>query len=103
MNINSNRPPESQASGCSGARNLQNIQKPAGAEQTDDAGPARNAAPSVRVDISDRSKEIADLMSAIDRLPEVRESKVREIQQRIDAGTYTVDARKVAEAILKHL
>jgi flagellar biosynthesis anti-sigma factor FlgM len=42
-------------------------------------------------------------MSAVNQLPEVREAKVREIKQRVDAGTYTVDPRRVAEKILKEI
>ncbi len=50
-----------------------------------------------------RCKEIADIMSAVDKLPEIREAKVREIRESIDRGAYTVDPRKVAESILKNL
>ena len=100
MNINSSKPPEGQGANRP-AQPTQNVPKAANVESKDNAAAVKNASPKDRVDISSRSKEIADIMSAADQLPEVRDSKVREIKQRVDAGTYTVDPRKVAELILK--
>jgi len=42
-------------------------------------------------------------MSAVNGLPDVREARVQEIKKSVDAGTYTVDPRKVAEKMLKYL
>jgi flagellar biosynthesis anti-sigma factor FlgM len=50
-----------------------------------------------------RRKEIADIMSAVEKLPDIREAKVREIRESIDSGVYAVNPRKVAESILKNL
>ncbi len=60
-------------------------------------------APVDRLDISGRSKKIADITAALDRFPETRDDRAQEIKQRLDAGTYSVDPRKVAESILKSL
>ena len=51
----------------------------------------------------DWSKEVADIMSAVSALPEIREARVREIEEKIYCGAYIVDPRKVAEAILKNI
>ena len=56
-----------------------------------------------KVDVSSKSKEIADILAAIDRLPDVRDSKVQEIKQRIETGMYTIDPRKIAEKMLRRL
>ncbi len=98
--MNIYKPPESQVPNRS-TQNEQKGQKITGAEQKEKAAQLKNATPADLVDILGRSKEIADIMSYANRLPEVRERKVQEIKQRVDAGTYTVDPRKVAESILK--
>jgi flagellar biosynthesis anti-sigma factor FlgM len=102
MKIDPNKPPESQAPKRS-AQNAQNVQKAAGAEQKEKTAQVKNPAPADRVDISGRSKDVADIRSALQQIPETRDARVQEIKQSIDAGTYTVDPRKVAESILKSI
>jgi len=102
MNINFNKPPDSQGPNRS-AQNTQNLQKSSTSEQTEKAAPAKNVGSADRVDISGRSKDIADIMSAVNQLPDVRNDKVQAIKQSVDAGTYSVDASKVASAILKSI
>lgn len=99
MKINSNIPPDSQAA----AQNAQNIQKNQAAEPRDKAVQAQPAGHVDKVDISTRSKEIADIMSAVNQLPETRDQKVQELQKSVDAGTYTVDARNVANKIISEM
>jgi negative regulator of flagellin synthesis FlgM len=99
MKIDSPKSPESQGL----SQGTQNIQKTQGQAPKDKAAEARKISPSDTVDISSRSKEIADIMSAVNQLPDVREGKVQKIKQSVDAGTYTVDPRKVAEKILKEI
>lgn len=36
----------------------------------------------------------------IKKIPELRQDKVDEIKQRIEAGTYEIDAKKIAEKII---
>ncbi len=101
MNIKSNKPPENRAS-------HRNARNPAGnmtgnSEQGEEKAQSKNTAPLDRMDISGRSKKIADITAALDRFPETRDARVQEIKQRVDAGTYSVDPRKVAESILKSL
>lgn len=89
-----------------------NLQRSAAADGKERAAPAEKghapqkagqAAPTDRINISSRTREIADLMASIEKLPDVREDKVREIREAIAAGNYTVDARAVAEKILKEI
>jgi len=99
MKIDSNKLPENQ-----GTRGAQNTQKTQGSEAKDvKVPPLGSAARSDKVDISGRSRELADIAAAVDQLPDVREAKIREIKQSIEAGTYRVDPQKVAEKILKEL
>lgn len=102
MNINSSKPPEGQGPNRI-AQPTQNVAKPANVEPKDNAAPVKNASPKDRVDISSRSKEIADILSAINQLPDVRTDKVQEIQKSVEAGTYSVDPSKVADKILKSI
>ncbi len=99
MKINSNIPPENQAA----AQNAQNIQKNQAVESRDKPAQAKPAGPADKVDISTRSKEIADIMSAVNQLPETRDQKVQEIKKSVDAGTYTVDPRNVANKIISEM
>ncbi len=102
MNISSNKPPEGQAPNRI-AQNAQTVQKTGSAEQKEKTAQVKNAAPADRVEISGRSKEIAEITAAIGQLPETRDSKVQEIKQSVDAGTYSVDPQKVAESIIKSI
>jgi negative regulator of flagellin synthesis FlgM len=102
MNINSSKPPEGQGIGRA-SQQAPNVQKQANVEAKDSAAQVKNANPKDRVDISSRSKEIADILSAVNQLPEVRTDKVQEIQKSVESGTYTVDANKVADKILKSI
>lgn len=85
------------------SHNSPKIQKSPGIEPKEKAGEVKITRQGDRVDISARSKKMADMMSAISQLPEVREKKVQAIKQRVDAGSYTIDPSKVAEKILQEL
>ncbi|MBI5408122.1 MAG: flagellar biosynthesis anti-sigma factor FlgM [Nitrospirae bacterium] len=56
-----------------------------------------------KISLSGKAKEIDELKALIDQLPEVREEKVDSIKQAIDAGTYNIDARKIAQKILEEI
>lgn len=99
MKITTQPPPENQNTNPG----IQNVQKPAGAERAEKTAPAKQPAPADKVDISGRSREIADIMSKIDQLPDVRARKVQELRQAVDAGTYSIDPRKIAEKLLKDI
>jgi negative regulator of flagellin synthesis FlgM len=97
MKITIQQPPENQNTN----HGIQNAQKPAGADSAEKAVPAKQPAPADKVDISGRSREIADIMSSIDLLPDVRAQKVQELKQAVEAGTYSIDPQKIAENLLK--
>lgn len=99
MKIDSPKSPESKGLG-QGSQPVQKTQPTAPKEK---AAEIKKTNTSDTVDISQKSKEIADIMSKVDQLPDVREAKVQEIKQSVDAGTYTIDPRRVAERILKEI
>ena len=102
MKINSSNTPENQSTNRS-AQGAANVQKPADADQKNKVAQTKSAAPADRVNISGRSKEVADIMAQVNQLPDVREAKVQDIKQQVEAGTYKVDPQKVAESILKSI
>lgn len=53
------------------------------------------------IEVSDRAKEFGRIKSALNRLPDIREEKVKEVSAKIQSGSYRVDAELVASAILK--
>ena len=53
-----------------------------------------------RVDLSAKAKEFQRIRQILDRTPDVREDKVRELKDRIESGNYAVDAGKVAAKML---
>jgi flagellar biosynthesis anti-sigma factor FlgM len=97
VKIQGNRPPESQE-----------IKKP-GVERTasntpkEPAKTAAKPAAGDRINISRASKEAAEIMTAVAKLPDVREEKVRTLQEAIRSGAYTPDARKIAAKMLEEL
>lgn len=99
MNINSNKPLENQGTSL----NTQSIQKAPGGEAKDSVAQAKKVDLTDTVKLSAQSKEIANIMAAVNQLPEVRDQKINDIKQRVDAGTYTIDPQKIAGKILKEL
>jgi len=55
------------------------------------------------ISISEESKLFATAKAALDRLPDVREEKVRALSQLIQAGKYSPSAEKIAEKMLSDL
>lgn len=56
-----------------------------------------------RIDISDKGKEVAELMATINQLSDVRTDKVRAIKEAIESGNYNIDTLKIARKILNEL
>ncbi|MBI4620080.1 MAG: flagellar biosynthesis anti-sigma factor FlgM [Desulfobacterales bacterium] len=96
MKIYGNKPPESQDI------NL-NTQKVIGSGPKDKTTATEKVRLTDRVEFSDRSKEVAELMSAINQLPEVRTDKVRAMKEAIESGNYNIDTLKIAEKLLSEL
>jgi flagellar biosynthesis anti-sigma factor FlgM len=57
---------------------------------------AVSPSPSERVDLSTAAKDIQQLKEALSRLPDVREEKIREVQQKLKDGAYHVGADQIA-------
>ncbi|MDR1043890.1 MAG: flagellar biosynthesis anti-sigma factor FlgM [Candidatus Adiutrix sp.] len=69
------------------------------AEAETDRGEAGGPGDVVR--LSSRARMVARANELAAGAPEVREEKVGELRRRIDAGTYDVSGRQVAEAMLR--
>ncbi len=53
------------------------------------------------VRISSGAKEVQKITAEIQKVPDVREEKIRELQVAIDSGTYNVSGESVAEKMIK--
>jgi len=61
-----------------------------------------------KVALSPEAKQIQEAKKLLDSLPDIREDKVAEIKEQIEAGTYNIDGEKIAfkmirESILNEL
>jgi negative regulator of flagellin synthesis FlgM len=67
-----------------------------------DAGKQANIAlvPEEKVSLSSAAKEVQQVKSAIEALPDVRTEKVAQLKDRIEAGTYNVSGEKIAEKMI---
>jgi len=71
------------------------------APKTAEVGHAERAAqPAARVDFSARARELHAALDAAKAAPDVREDKVADARQRIESGTYRVDAEAIARRML---
>ncbi len=51
---------------------------------------------------SEQANMIAYARKCYDKLPEVREDKIKDIKERMENGTYNVTSQEVAEKILSY-
>jgi negative regulator of flagellin synthesis FlgM len=80
---------------------IQQYQKNEAARGPNVAGaPQGSLLPEEKVDISSRAKEYQAIKELVDKAPEVREEKIRELQRQIDNGTYRVPAEELAKKIV---
>lgn len=96
MKIHGNKPPESQGIKLD-IQKVSNQNAKAAPEQ------AARTAPSDKVDISAKGKEVAELMAVVNQLPEIRADKVNEVKKAIESGNYHIDPMKIAGKILSEL
>ncbi len=54
------------------------------------------------ITISQKSREVQKAMKVVEQLPDVREGKVKELQQSIENGSYNVKGEAIAEGMIKH-
>ena len=65
-------------------------------KQAPEAAPSRGD----RVELSQTAREMKKIESVLKTTPDVRAEKVQAIKEQIEAGTYQVDSKKVANAML---
>ncbi|MFM9904742.1 MAG: flagellar biosynthesis anti-sigma factor FlgM [Pyrinomonadaceae bacterium] len=53
-----------------------------------------------RVEFSSRASEVGKLVDQVKQMPDIREGKVSDLRQRIEAGTYKPSSENIADAIL---
>lgn len=58
---------------------------------------------SERAQISEEARLLSLARDTFDRLPDVRRDKVAHAKRKIESGEYRVDAKKLAQELLKHL
>jgi negative regulator of flagellin synthesis FlgM len=67
------------------------------------AAPPTNAEPQDRVQISEHAKELQRIKSLADQPDQIREARVEHIRHSVEAGTYAVDGKKVADAMIRQV
>ena len=55
------------------------------------------------IEVSNLAKEYQIASKALKDVPDVREDKVAAIKERIQSGTYSVDAKQVSEKVIRQL
>ncbi len=55
-----------------------------------------------RITVSSDARLVAEAARAAEGAPDVRVDRVEELRQRVKAGTYTPDARKIAEKLVQN-
>ncbi len=54
-----------------------------------------------RVVLSDRAKGMLSIREAVDKAPDVRESRVLELKAALEAGTYDISGKLVAQSMVR--
>lgn len=54
-----------------------------------------------KIEISRRASDFQLAMKAIKATPDIREEKIKAIKEKIAAGTYNIDAEKIAQRIIE--
>lgn len=96
MKIYNNKPPHLQDLS-------QNVQKPSNPESKEASQASAKSSSADRVNISSKAREIAELMSVLSQMPDVRAEKVAEIKKAIESGNYNINPAKIAESILNEI
>lgn len=61
----------------------------------------KSASPAAQVDFSEQAQAIAVAAVAVDATPDVRESLVAKLKAQVDAGTYHVSGKDIADQIVR--
>lgn len=58
--------------------------------------------PADEVVLSSTAQEFSQILKEIKNYPEIRETKIKELSDKIDSGSYHVDSAKIADALLNY-
>jgi negative regulator of flagellin synthesis FlgM len=101
MRVN-HQPGNTQVQGT-GVSRTQSGEKAQAKEQAGRAGASTAATTipgSVKTEISGKAKEFAQAKAVASQAPDVREDKIAALKARIAAGTYQIDANKIADKMV---
>src|SRR5262249_25722450 len=98
--MNIDRVNQNLAAGAYGARRAKASDKGKDASAASAAAGAAGPSPSDGVELSDQARFVARVSAAVKGAPEVRESLVAELRQRVQAGSYKVDDEALAKRLL---
>ena len=62
---------------------------------------AEAAAPAAQVELSSQAQALASAKAAVDAAPETRDALVAKLKSQVDAGTYKVSGKDIAEQMLR--
>jgi|GEM_PF-1834362 len=96
MEIYGNKPPDGKEINLS-------AQKVSQAQEQSKTAKSEKTQSTDKVEISEQGKKVAELMSAIEQLPEMRNEKVKAMKEAIESGNYHVDSLKIAQKLLNEL
>jgi negative regulator of flagellin synthesis FlgM len=77
-----------------------------GVQDADRAGgkkPADGATPQDQIEISNHAKEIQRIKALVNEPDTARAQRVDQLREAVDSGTYDVNGRTVANALLRHV
>ena len=77
-----------------------------GVQETERPSQAKSKAPDSRqdqVNISEHAKEMARIKALAQKSDPTRTERVEHLRQAIDGGTYNVNGRTVADALIRHV
>ncbi len=72
------------------------------AQKSDEVSSA-GAAPTDKVQLSSGSKDVQKMKEILNQTPEMRMEMIESLKQEINAGTYKVDSREIADRMLDDL
>ncbi len=56
-----------------------------------------------RLEVSDKAKDFQVAMDKIKDLPDIRKEKVERLKKEVQAGTYNVEGRRIAEKMMESI
>ena len=92
-----NNTPNTEALKAYGAQSLQGVHS---SKESQNSVKNQQLPSSDRVNISSTVKLMQDIQKAVDEAPDVRMDKVRDVEAKIEKGTYTPDLTVVADKLL---